>query len=76
MGQNIRFALDYETGAGPATVVGKFASDDPASRQTGIALQNYLKEVRFYRELVFPSRCVFLPSTSGRLTRKPTNFCS
>ena len=61
VGQNIRFALDYEAGKGPATVVGKFASDDPASRQTGIALQNYLKEVRFYRELA-PSLAVRIPA--------------
>ncbi|MEE4360348.1 MAG: phosphotransferase [Pseudomonadales bacterium] len=51
VGQNVRFALRYAAGSGPASIVGKFASDDPASRQTGIALQNYLKEVRFYETL-------------------------
>lgn len=61
VGQNVRFTLDYAAGTGPATLVGKFASDDPASRQTGIALQNYLKEVRFYRELA-PTLRVRIPA--------------
>lgn len=51
VGQNVRFVLEYGRGSGPATIVGKFASDDPASRETGIALSNYLREVRFYQEL-------------------------
>ena len=53
VGQNVRFSLEYDGSASdaPASIVGKFASDDPVSRQTGIALNNYLKEVCFYREL-------------------------
>ncbi|MCC5871368.1 MAG: phosphotransferase [Gammaproteobacteria bacterium] len=51
VGQNIRFRLRYSSGVGPETIVGKFASDDPESRQTGISLSNYLREVRFYQEL-------------------------
>jgi hypothetical protein len=51
VGQNVRFELDYAAGSGPASIVGKFASDDPESRQTGVALMNYLREVLFYREL-------------------------
>lgn len=51
VGQNVRFTLRYGRGTGPASIVGKFASDDPESRQTGIALLNYLREVRFYQEL-------------------------
>lgn len=51
VGQNIRFVLHYASGSGPDSVVGKFASDDDTSRQTGIALLNYLREVRFYQEL-------------------------
>jgi hypothetical protein len=35
----------------PRTLVGKFPSDDPTSRATGVQLRNYLKEVSFYREL-------------------------
>ncbi|HKI74861.1 MAG TPA: hypothetical protein VJ998_09470, partial [Pseudomonadales bacterium] len=49
VGQNIRFALDGIDV--PASVVGKFPSDDPVSRQTGIDLNNYRREVFFYREL-------------------------
>lgn len=51
VGQNVRYTLRYAEGTGPASVVGKFASDDAESRQTGIALLNYLREVRFYQEL-------------------------
>ena len=51
VGQNVRFELTYAHGQGPRSVVGKFASDDPVSRQTGVALLNYLREVRFYQEL-------------------------
>jgi len=54
VGQNVRFALSYAeptpTNA-PATIVGKFTSDDPVSRETGKALLNYLREVKFYNEL-------------------------
>lgn len=54
VGMCIRYVLELE-GADdttPRTLVGKFASDDPTSRQTGILLKNYIKEVSFYRELV------------------------
>ena len=54
VGQNVRFELQYTAGASdqaPASVVGKFTSDDEVSRQTGIALLNYLREVRFYQQL-------------------------
>ncbi len=51
VGQNVRFLIEYRRGEGPRSLVGKFASDDPESRQTGIALSNYLREVRFYQEL-------------------------
>lgn len=51
VGQNVRFSLIYSEGQGPDSVVGKFASDDPVSRQTGIDLNNYYREVRFYQEL-------------------------
>jgi hypothetical protein len=62
IGQCIRYELDYSDdaedaedanreGAAPRTLVGKFPSDDPTSRNTGVALKNYLKEVSFYRQL-------------------------
>lgn len=53
IGQCIRYELDLEAGSGstPRTLVAKGPSDDPTSRQTGVQLRNYIKEVSFYREL-------------------------
>src|ERR1700723_933096 len=52
MADTTRFALTLdEPGAGPAHVVGKFASADDQSRGTGLALRAYEIEVRFYREV-------------------------
>jgi hypothetical protein len=53
LGKCIRYTLDLD-GAGPDTptsLVGKFASDDPSSRATGIALNGFMKEVSFYQKL-------------------------
>ena len=50
MGENVRFALTGE-GEHPATVVGKFMSADPVSRETGKAGMTYAREVHFYRHL-------------------------
>lgn len=66
VGQNVRFALELE-GAGaetPRSVVAKFPSPDPVSRGTGVAQGNYMREVRFYAELVHTvdictPRCLF-----------------
>jgi hypothetical protein len=54
IGKCIRFRLDLANGAGavPRSLVGKFPSDDPTSRQTGVDLGNYRREVEFYRQLV------------------------
>lgn len=54
VGQNIRFALEWEgdgAEAAPASIVGKFASDDPTSRQAGLMTGTYLREAAFYQEL-------------------------
>src|SRR6202040_2363430 len=52
MAGTTRFVLTYdEAGAGPASVVGKFASADDQSRGTGLALRAYEIEVRFYQEV-------------------------
>lgn len=53
VGQSVRFTLAYdrEEPAAPASVVGKFPSPEPVSRQTGIAGGIYEREVRFYREI-------------------------
>ena len=47
-----RFTLAYDPpNAGPATLVGKFASDDPISRAWGTNSGQYRNEVRFYQSL-------------------------
>jgi hypothetical protein len=52
MADTARFSLVYdEPGAGPPSVVGKFASADDQSRATGLALRAYEIEVCFYRDL-------------------------
>ncbi len=53
IGMCVRYALDVGGGdeSTPTSLVGKFASDDPTSRHTGVMLRNYIKEVCFYREL-------------------------
>ncbi len=52
MADTTRFSLTLDPpGAGPSTVVGKFASADEQSRGTGLALRAYEIEVRFYREV-------------------------
>jgi hypothetical protein len=66
IGQCIRYELDLIGGDDgvPRSLVGKFPSDDPTSRQTGVQLRNYRKEVSFYRELqsrvrIRTPRCYF-----------------
>ncbi|HXJ35723.1 MAG TPA: phosphotransferase [Candidatus Eisenbacteria bacterium] len=53
MGDSIRYVLRYDGAAprAPRSVVCKFASSDPTSRATGVALRTYEVEVGFYREI-------------------------
>ncbi|WP_156662926.1 phosphotransferase [Mycobacterium sp. 1274761.0] len=52
MSECYRVALSYADGAdGPASVVLKVAATDAASRQTGLALGLYEREVRFYTDI-------------------------
>ncbi|MCB1685907.1 MAG: phosphotransferase [Pseudomonadales bacterium] len=52
IGKCVRYTLDvHQDPHAPQTLVGKFPSDDPLSRATGVQLRNYIKEVAFYREL-------------------------
>ncbi|MGI9614912.1 MAG: phosphotransferase family protein [Acidimicrobiales bacterium] len=53
IGQCIRYQLELanDDESCPKTLVGKFASDDETSRATGVALRNYVREVRFYQEI-------------------------
>ncbi len=66
IGESIRFTLAYERCGedAPSSLVGKFPSPDADSRQTGHALGNYVREVRFYQHLaagalVSTPRCLF-----------------
>lgn len=53
LGDNVRFELDWTGDAqnAPASIVGKFASMDPTSRQAGLVTGIYVREVRFFQEL-------------------------
>jgi len=66
IGESVRFALDYERASddAPASMVGKFPSSGEQSRSTGVALGNYIREVRFYQQLapkalIHTPRCYF-----------------
>ena len=62
IGQSIRFQLDYsDAPAGaPTSLVGKFAAPEPDSRNTGVLLGNYRREVNFYRHIA-PTALVSIP---------------
>jgi hypothetical protein len=74
IGQSVRFTLDYSEAAhgAPASLVGKFPADEEESRNTGIVLGNYIREVNFYKHLaktalISTPRCFFTdvdPATS------------
>ena len=52
VGESVRFELHWDTpGAGPASVVGKFPSDDPQTRATARMVQTYEREYGFYAEV-------------------------
>ncbi|MBV9638762.1 MAG: phosphotransferase [Mycobacteriaceae bacterium] len=51
MSECYHVTLDYGAAEGPASVVLKVAAADPMSRQTGVALGLYEREVRFYTEV-------------------------
>lgn len=65
IGKCVRYTFSFDQqGDLPASVIGKFPSDDENSRQTGVALLNFLREVRFYQELqsrvtIRTPRCYF-----------------
>ncbi len=53
VGQNVAFSLSYDRAApaAPVSVVGKFPSPEPQSRETARAFRTYEREVRFYQEI-------------------------
>jgi len=62
IGQSVKFTLDYARKGedAPASLVGKFPSPGEESRNTGVALGNYVREVNFYRTLA-PTALISLP---------------
>lgn len=66
IGESVRFKLVFDRVAddAPASLVGKFPSPGDVSRATGVALGNYIREVRFYQQLapgalIATPRCYF-----------------
>lgn len=51
LGELRRYALSWEGGEGPASVVAKFPAPGPKSRDLALALAMYPREVGFYRDL-------------------------
>jgi len=54
VGRCIRYTLQFDTPTSskvPRSLVAKFTSDDPVSRQTGKDMKTYLTETHFYREI-------------------------
>jgi aminoglycoside phosphotransferase (APT) family kinase protein len=62
IGQSIRFALDHGRAdhAAPSSLVGKFPSPEEESRNAGVVLGNYIREVNFYRRLA-PTALISTP---------------
>jgi hypothetical protein len=62
IGQSIRFDLAYDEAppGAPTSLVGKFAAPEPDSRNTGVVLGNYRREVNFYNHLA-PTALISIP---------------
>lgn len=58
IGDCVRFVLDYKAAQPdtPGSLVGKFPSESPESRQAGVSLGNYHREVQFYLSLQAKAR--------------------
>lgn len=65
IGKCIRYDLRVEGDPeAPRSLIGKYPSDDPLSRATGVQLKNFIKEVSFYQQLeprlgISTPRCYF-----------------
>ena len=51
VGMNLRFSAESDDPSVPSSIVVKLASPDETSRATGMALRNYEREVKFYRDV-------------------------
>lgn len=58
IGQSVRFDLDYDAAhdGAPRALVGKFPAPERESRNTGIGLGSYRREVNFYNHLAQTAR--------------------
>lgn len=75
LGDSYRFTLTYDAPlAGPATLVGKFASKDPTSREFGSRSGYYRSEIGFYTELA-PRLSMSIPTAlHAALASNATDF--
>lgn len=75
LGDSFRFTMTYEpAGAGPATLVGKFASKDATSREFGRSSGYYRTEIGFYRKLA-PGLSMSIPTpVHAALADNDTDF--
>lgn len=76
LADSYRFELGYSPhSAGPPTLVGKFPSQDPVSRQFGRQSGYYRTEIRFYRELAPSLGAMTLPTAlHAELAENETDF--
>lgn len=56
LGDTVRITPRYGRRKGPATLIGKFAASDPASREAAAGNGLYAREIGFYRELAAEAR--------------------
>ena len=58
IGDSVRFDIDYAHAPAnaPSSLVGKFPAEGAESRETGVKLGNYFREVRFYQTLAAGAR--------------------
>ncbi|MBQ74896.1 MAG: hypothetical protein CMQ20_07710 [Gammaproteobacteria bacterium] len=61
MCMRITLNLQSESTTAPRSLVGKFPADNPISRETGVVMGTYEKEVTFYRDLA-PQLAISLPT--------------
>lgn len=75
LGDSYRFSLSYDPpSAGPRTLVGKFASKDPTSREFGSRSGYYRSEIGFYTELA-PRLSMSVPTAvHAALASNATDF--
>ena len=75
LGDSYRFTLAYDPPfAGPATLVGKFASKDPTSREFGSQSGYYRSEIGFYLDLAPRLRMSIPTAMHAALASNATDF--